>query len=183
MSLLTLFVTFFRVGLFTIGGGLAALPLLHDEMVGGGWIVEERFVDMLAVSQSTPGPIGINMATYVGYTTAAVPGALVATLGMVTPSVIIILLIAKFMQNFAGDPRVVSVLGCLRPTAVGLIGAACCFVLVRSVFATGIPLFGGLQVDATAAILGLVLTAVRYRTKLHPILIILAGGLVGMVVF
>lgn len=141
------------------------------------------FVDMLAVSQSTPGPIGINMATYAGYTAASVTGAVIATLGMVTPSLVIIILIARFMKDFAHDPCVVSVLGSLRPTAVGLIAAACWFVLSRSVFAIGIPFFGSLHFDVTAIVLAAVLAVLNWKTKTHPVLIILGGGLAGILLF
>ena len=94
MLYLRLFWEFFKTGLFAVGGGLATLPFLQDMSGRTGWFTHAQLADMLAVSESTPGPIGVNMATYVGFTTGGVGGALVATLGLVTPSVIVILIVA-----------------------------------------------------------------------------------------
>ena len=91
--MIQLFIEFFKTGLFAVGGGLATLPFLQDMAVRTGWFTTAQLADMVAVSESTPGPIGVNMATYVGFTVAGVPGALVATLGLIAPSIIIILII------------------------------------------------------------------------------------------
>ncbi len=96
MIYLRLFYEFFKAGLFSIGGGLATLPFLYDISDTTGWFTHGQLADMLAISESTPGPIGINMATYVGFTTGGVPGAVIATVGIITPSIIVILLIARF---------------------------------------------------------------------------------------
>ena len=137
MIYLKIFCIFFKIGLFTIGGGLAALPLLLQELTSRGWVTEREFIDMVAVSQSTPGPIGINMATYVGTKLDPLGGGLAATAGMVAPSLIIIMLIATFMRNFAQNTRVQNALGGLRPAAAGLIGAAVWFILVRALADVG----------------------------------------------
>ena len=100
MIYLRLFWEFFKTGLFAIGGGMATLPFLHDIGEATGWFTQAQLMNMLAVSESTPGPIGINMATYVGFTVAGVPGAVIATLGEVTPSIIVILIIAALLRNF-----------------------------------------------------------------------------------
>ena len=101
--MIQLFIEFFKTGLFAVGGGLATLPFLQDMAVRTGWFTTAQLADMVAVSESTPGPIGVNMATYVGFTVAGVPGALVATLGLITPSIIIILIIAAFLQAFRNN--------------------------------------------------------------------------------
>lgn len=182
MKLWIIFAAFFKVGLFTIGGGLAAIPLLHDELVGGGWVTAAEFIDMLAVSQSTPGPIGINMATYAGFKAASVIGAFTATAGMVAPSLIIIMIIAKFMHHFADHPTVRAVLGGLRPAAVGLIAAAAWFVLSNSIM--DIELFPGTGwVDVRALGLFAVLALAYWRTRAYPVYYIIAGGLIGIFLF
>ena len=100
MIYLRLFYEFFKAGLFAVGGGMATLPFLYDISDSTGWFTHSQLADMIAVSESTPGPIGVNMATYVGYTTGGIPGAVIATLGLITPSIIIILIIAKALQAF-----------------------------------------------------------------------------------
>lgn len=177
MSVWWLYLTFCRVGLFTIGGGLAALPLLHDAMVGGGLLAEETFIDMIAVSQSTPGPIGINLATYVGFREAGVGGALAATAGMVTPSLVVIVLIAKFVRDYSHRAWVRGVMGALRPVAVGLIAAATWFVISASMWGTG---GADMRVVALAGVLALI----RWRWKrVHPVVLVAGAGLGGILIF
>ena len=98
MIYLQLFYEFFKTGLFAIGGGLATLPFLSDMAERTEWFTQAQLADMLAVSESTPGPVGVNMATYVGFETAGIPGAIIATLGLVAPSIIVILIIASFLK-------------------------------------------------------------------------------------
>ena len=124
MILLKLFYEFFKAGLFAVGGGMATIPFLMDMADTTDWFTRAQLADMVAVSESTPGPIGGNMATYVGFTTAGVPGALVATLGLVTPSVIIILLVARVLKQFRHNRFVEAGFYGLRPASAGLIGAA-----------------------------------------------------------
>lgn len=100
MIYLQLFFEFFKAGLFAIGGGMATLPFLYDISDKTGWFTYGQLADMVAISESTPGPIGVNMATYVGFTTAGIPGSVIATLGLITPSIIIILIIAGFLKAF-----------------------------------------------------------------------------------
>ena len=121
---LQLFYEYFKVGLFSVGGGMATIPFLYDLADKTGWFTHAQLADMLAVSESTPGAIGVNMATYVGYTTAGVPGSLVATLGLVMPSVLIILLVARVLQKFRHNFFVESAFYGLRPASTGLIAAA-----------------------------------------------------------
>lgn len=105
MSLLIqLFLEFFKIGLFAVGGGLATIPFLHQLAEKYTWFTVETLVDMIAISESTPGAMGVNMATYTGFTTAGIPGSLVATLGLVLPSIVIIIIIAHFLKQFSDSP-------------------------------------------------------------------------------
>jgi chromate transporter len=128
-----LFWEFFKIGLFTFGGGYAMIPLLKDAVLGHNWLSEEMFYDFIGVTESTPGPIAVNMATYVGSTQAGIPGALLATFGVVLPSYIIILLVASILKKFLKNVYVQRFLEGLKPVvlgfilATGLLLALCCF--------------------------------------------------------
>ncbi len=123
MLYLQLFWEFFKTGLFAVGGGLATLPFLQDMAERTGWFTHAQLADMLAVSESTPGPIGVNMATYVGFTTGGIGGALVATIGLVTPSVIVILIVAAFLKAFRDSKWVSAAFYGLRPASTALVAA------------------------------------------------------------
>ena len=124
MILLELFLNFLKIGLFTFGGAYGAIPLIRETVLTNAWLTEEQFSYFLAVSESTPGPIMVNMATYVGFETAGVPGAVVATLGLICPSIIIILLIARVLKQFRESKTVDAVFYGLRPCSIALIAAA-----------------------------------------------------------
>ena len=124
MIYLKLFVVFFRIGLFSVGGGLATLPFLQEIVHNYGWITSEELYNMIAISESTPGPIGINTATFVGFNTAGVFGGIMATLGLVAPSIIIIIIIAHYFAKFSEEKIVKSSFYGIRPAVAGLIGAA-----------------------------------------------------------
>ena len=128
---LRLYYEFFKTGLFAIGGGMATLPFLHDIGQTTGWYTQAQLMNMLAVSESTPGPIGINMATYVGYTVGGIPGAIIATIGEVTPSIIVILIVAMMLKKFRDSKYVNDAFYGLRPASTGLIGAACVSVILE----------------------------------------------------
>ena len=128
---LRLFWEFFKTGLFAVGGGMATLPFLKDIGQSTGWYTYTDLMNMLAVSESTPGPIGINMATYVGFTVRGVPGAIIATLGEVTPSIIVILIVAAMLKKFRDSKLVNNAFYGLRPASTGLIGAACVAVVLE----------------------------------------------------
>lgn len=188
MLYLRLFFEFFKTGLFAVGGGMATLPFMYDISDRTGWFSHEMLADMIAVSESTPGPIGVNMATYVGFTTAGIAGSVIATLGLITPSVIIILLIAKVLKAFRENKYVDAAFYGLRPCSVGLIAAAGFLVVklallnVAQFSATGfVPDLFNFKAIALAAVL-LVLTRKIKKTKgLHPIFFILASGVIGVV--
>ncbi|KKM10829.1 chromate transporter [Clostridiales bacterium PH28_bin88] len=167
---LELFLTFFRISLFTIGGGYAMIPLFQKELVTvHGWITAEQMLDMLTVAEMTPGPIAINLATYAGYHAAGFWGALAATAGLVTPSGIIILIIARFLKHFQDMPVVRAVLQGIRPMVVVLISVAA-FTVART------ALHGSLAVGILLAAL---VAAVRFKT--HPILLIIVAGVLGVI--
>ena len=188
MILLQLFFEFFKTGLFAVGGGMATLPFLYDISARTGWYTTEMLADMIAVSESTPGPIGVNMATYVGYVTAGIPGAIIATLGLITPSVIVILLIARALKAFRENPYVEAAFYGLRPCSVGLIAAAGFLVVKLALFNTELYQASGKLLDLfdfkAIALAAVLLVCTRYVKKLkslHPIFFILASAVVGIV--
>ena len=124
MIYLQLFWEFFKIGLFAVGGGMATLPFLQELAVRTGWFSQSLITDMIAISESTPGPIGINMATYVGCNIAGVPGGIIATMGEILPSVIIVVLISKSLERFRSSKAVGDAFYGLRPAVTGLIAAA-----------------------------------------------------------
>ena len=182
-----LFWEFFKTGLFAVGGGLATLPFLYDMSGKTGWFSTSQLADMIAVSESTPGPIGINMATYVGFETAGIAGAVIATLGLITPSIIIILLIARVLQQFRQNRFVDAAFYGLRPCSVGLIAAAGLLVVKIAVFDAELFQKTGVLSDLfrpkalLLAIVLLVLTRwVKALKGLHPIVFILGSAVIGI---
>ena len=124
MILLELFFSFFKIGLFTIGGGYAMLTLIQQEIVRYGWLSLEEFVDIVGIAEMTPGPIAVNAATFVGYRSAGIRGSLVATLAVVLPSFISVLVVSKIWENYKDSRAVRSVFAGIRPAVAGLVGAA-----------------------------------------------------------
>ena len=191
MIYLQLFYEFFKTGLFAIGGGLATLPFLYNLSDKTGWFSHTDLTNMIAVSESTPGPIGINTATYVGFTVKGLPGAIVATLGLVAPSIIIILIIAYFLKAFRDSRLVDAAFYGLRPASTGLIAAAGIPVLITSLVTvdslyallSGGMTAGMIKWPAVAlAVVIYVLTNFVKKTKgLHPILFIAFAAVVGIV--
>jgi len=187
MSLLGLFFLFMYIGLSTIGGGLVAVSLMQQELVARSIISSEQFIAMIAVSESTPGPIGINMATYIGYELYGIWGSLVLTTGIVLPSLIVIVLIARFAQSFQNAAPVKNTMYGLRAGAAGMIAAAAWNVLAVAVFT--LPAFHASRqwtelVDwKAAAVFCLFLLVQVLFKRLHPIFLILVGAVVGIVLF
>lgn len=184
---LRLFWEFFKTGLFAVGGGMATLPFLYDMSAKTGWFTAAQLADMVAVSESTPGPIGVNMATYVGFTTGGVPGALIATLGLVTPSIVVVLLIARVLQKFRQNPYVDAAFYGLRPCSVGLIAAAGLLVVKIALFDFDLFRQTGAVLDLLrpkalllAAVLLVLTRGVKKVKDLHPIVFILGSALVGV---
>ena len=183
MKYLLLCWEFFKTGLFSIGGGLATLPFLSRMGEKYGWFTQEDLTNMLAVSESTPGPIGVNMATYVGNTVEGVLAGLLATLSLILPSYLIILLISRVMQRYSSNPLVQGAMSGLRPASVGMIAAAVLGVL-RAVLLNGDALAArqwSQIIQLPALILFVVLTAVYMKfNKLHPVILLAVGAAAGI---
>ena len=188
MIYLRLFFEFFKTGLFSVGGGMATIPFLSRMAEKTGWFTQGQLADMVAVSESTPGPIGVNMASYVGYTTAGIPGVIVATLGLVTPCIIVILVIAKFLQKFRSSPLVDKIFYGLRPASAALIAAAGWSVVCMALVNLQAYKLTGLVTDLVS-VKGLVLAAVvwlgtnlwKRGKKLHPVVWIALSAAAGIV--
>lgn len=181
MIYLTLAFEFFKIGLFSIGGGMATLPFLMDLTTKYNWYTASDLANMVAISESTPGPVGINMATFAGYSVAGIPGALVATLALTAPALIIIVIIARFLENFSENPTVKAVFYGIRPTVAALIGYAVWELLKIALVST---INGSLHINVTSVVICLgtfLLLQVKKLGKLHPILWILAGAVIGIV--
>lgn len=191
MIFLELFARFFFVGLFAIGGGLATVPFLQSMGDVTGWFTQSDIADMIAISESTPGPIGVNMATYVGYQTGdafgvagGIFGGVVATLGLITPSIIVIVIVSKMLKRFKDSKYVEYAFYGLRAASIGLVAAACLSV-ARIAFWNG-------EIMAET---GKIISAVNYKSiilsvviffcitrfkKLHPIALIVFSAVVGI---
>jgi chromate transporter len=183
---LSLFWEFFKTGLFSVGGGLATLPFLYKMADATGWFTAQQVADMLAVSESTPGPLGVNMATYAGYTTAGILGSLCATLGLVAPSLIIIVVIAAILRHFQNNKYVLGAFYGIRPASTALIAAAGLSVAAAALLNTEGYAASGRLADlfdwkciALAAVIA-VLSNLKKSSKLHPAIFILASAAVGI---
>ena len=187
MIYLQLFWEYFKTGLFAVGGGMATIPFLYDISDKTGWFTHQDLANMIAVGESTPGPIGVNMATYVGYVTgmgnggigSAILGAVTATAGLVLPSLIVILIVAAMLKRFKNNPLVQNAFYGLRPSSTGLIAAAGISVAVSNLFGSSV-----FSVNwkgwILAAVLWLLTNKVSKTKKLHPIVFIGASALVGI---
>ncbi len=189
MIFLKLFIAFFKTGLFAIGGGMATIPFLYDMADSTGWFTRDDLANMIAVSESTPGPIGVNMATYVGFITGsnvaglptAILGAVTATLGLITPAVIIILIVASFLESFRKNKYLDSAFYGLRPASTGLITAAGLSVAVTVLFPQAVSLAGFNWKGLVLAAVLLVLMNIKKLKKLHPIVFIAASAVAGVI--
>ena len=180
MIYLQLFLAFFKTGLFSVGGGLATLPFLYEISDVYGWFTHADLADMIAVAESTPGPIGINMATFAGIRTAGLLGGVIATFGEVLPAFLATLLIASLLTRFSENKYVKSVMSTLRPLSVGLIGAAMLSVWRVALLRTeASDLLSSFNWIAVALFAVLAFLAFRFP-KLHPIFIILLGAAAGI---
>ena len=188
MIYLNLFLTFFEIGLFTFGGGYAMISLMHDKALALGWLTEEELLNMIAVSESTPGPIAVNMATFVGSTQGGVLGSLVATLGVVLPSFLIILLVCALIRNFLHYKGVQAFLRGVRPCVVALILATAVTMAANTLlgFTT---LTGGLDPDGKGILILAILVVNAFvfqkikKKKPSPILTILFSAGLGMLLY
>jgi chromate transporter len=184
MIYLKLFWDFFRVSCFTFGGAYGAIPLIRDMVMGNGWISEDRFAYMIAVSESTPGPIMVNMATYIGSDQAGFWGSLAATVGVVLPAYLVILLIASILKTAIKHPAVQAVLQGLKPCVVGIVVATGLYMMINNV----LPLSGskfdipGIAITAIAGSLILLIPRITGK-KLSPILLICISAVLGILLY
>ena len=188
MIYLQLFFEFFKTGLFAVGGGMATLPFLYNMADKTGWFTSGQLADMIAVSESTPGPIGVNMATYVGYTTAGIGGAIIATLGLVIPSIIIIIIISYFLKSFRENKYVDAAFYGLRPASTGLIAAAGMTVVTITLLQMDLFKSSGKILDLfnwksliLAIIIYLLSNNIKQTKKLHPVFFIAGSAIVGII--
>lgn len=179
---LDLFLTFLKIGAFTFGGGYAMLPLIQEAVLSKGWLDEGALIDFIAVSESTPGPFAINISTYIGNQTVGILGGACATLGVVVPSFVIILIIAKFFEKFKTNKIVKGIMTGLKPAVIGLISMA-----LLSVAGTAF-LPGGFSLELlkspifiSSIIIFMVVMFLTFKKKTHPILIIVISALLGIV--
>ena len=190
MIYLQLFWEYFKAGLFAVGGGMATIPFLYEISDRTGWFTHRDLANMLAVSESTPGPIGVNMATYVGYVTGmkeggvanAILGAVTASIGLVMPSLIVILIVAAMLKRFKNSPLVQKTFYGLRPASTGMIAAAGLSVMVSNLFYSGVISVQSINWKGwiLAIVLWILTNKVKSTKKLHPIVFIGASALVGI---
>lgn len=182
MIYLKLFLEFLWVGCFTFGGGYGSIPLIRDVVLRNDWLTDETFSYMIAVSESTPGPVMVNLATYVGSSQGGLLGAVMATTAAVLPAFLIILLILMILKNAIKNPSVKAVLGGMQPCAVGIILATGAYMTLKNCFPAG-------GADIRAVIIALVVVALRvwgkklFKKKISPIHLILGSAVMGMVLY
>ena len=177
MIYLRLFLTFLKIGAFTFGGGYAMIPLIQQEVINEAWLSQEELIDFVAISESTPGPFAVNVSTFVGMKTAGVFGAFCATLGVVLPSFVIIMIVAQLFQRFKKSKIVNGAMLGLKGAVVGLIGAS----LLSTVLAVAGPSVAtGNSLELIAG--GVLFAGVFFglMKKVSPILLILASACFGM---
>lgn len=180
-KLLDLFFSFFKIGLFAVGGGPATIPYLMDLTEAKDWYTMKELTNMIAISESTPGPLGINMATYAGFTTAGVAGGIIATLGLVTPSVIVIIIIARFLNNFSENRYVKAAFFGIRPAVTALIAMAVYNLCKVSLF---VETDAGLSPAVKTIVLAIIAFFAMQNKKLkklHPACWLLAAAVIGVV--
>lgn len=167
-----LFITFLKIGAFSFGGGYAMLPMINQEVVTNNvWVTAREFIDIVAISQITPGPIAINAATYIGYKTAGMNGSLLATLGTITPSIIIMIIICKFFFKFNKSNKLSAALMGLRPAVVGLIASAA-VMLISDAFT-----------DYKSFIIFIGAFIISLKFKIDPIVLTIVSGIIGFIVY
>ncbi len=186
---LELFLTFFKIGLFTFGGGYAMIPLIQGEVVSNGWLSSDQILNFIAVSESTPGPIAINMATFVGSSQAGFLGATCATLGVILPSFIIILIIASVMKGLLKFAGVKAFLSGIRPVVVGLIVGTGITIIMQVIFGFSNIKTSTIKFDYKALIIFLIIAGismfVKGKTKkaISPILLIVISAVLGLILY
>ena len=187
LSALSLYITFAKIGLFTIGGGYAMIPLIQEEIISRSWLSQGELINFIAVSESTPGTFAVNISTYIGSQVCSqygvigqIVGGAFATLGVITPSFIIILLVAKFYQQFKKSTVVSGVMSGLRPTVIGLIAAALINLARAVFFPNGFDLGEITSINFISSLVIYAICLVLILKKLHPIFMILIAAAAGL---
>lgn len=184
MIYLKLFWAFFRIGLFSIGGGYAALPLIQNQVVNNyGWLNMKEFTDIITISQMTPGPISINSATFVGIRIGGVVGAIVATLGCILPSCIIVILLAVLYGKYKNIKYVQGILDGLRPAVVGMIASAGLSIIMFSLWSGNAVSLNISSIDIVAVILIAFCVLALRKTKINPVYVMLGAGAAGGLIY
>ncbi len=184
MICLQLFWEFFKTGLFAVGGGLATLPFLYDISASTGWFTTQDIADLIAVSESTPGPLGVNMATYVGFKTTGLFGGIITTFGLILPSIIIIILISKILDKFKESALVQRIFYGLRPASTALIAAAGLGVARIALLKTDVFEKTGSWTDLLnwkCALLAVLIYIGLKKFKKHPVLYIAVAAAAGII--
>ena len=181
MVFLKLFIEFFQIGLFAVGGGPATIPFLMDLADKYDWYTKADVANMLAVSESTPGPIGINMATYAGYNAAGLLGGVVATCSLVLPSIIVIVIVARMLKSFSENQYVKSAFWTIRPAVTGLIATAVLGLFQTALFTASDGSFQFPVVPVILCIAFFVCMQIKKLQNLHPVVWIAAGAVIGLV--
>lgn len=188
MIYLQLFWTFFKIGLFTIGGGQAMIPMITNDVAAMGWLTEEQIIEFIAIAESTPGPFAVNIATYAGIETAGIGGAVMATLGVVLPSIIIIILVATLFSSFMKRRAVQEVFVGVRSTVTGLLLAVLLGLIIKILFG-----INNWKVDATPTVdyTGIIMYAILLPAsfikikgkKIKPILLVIVSAILGVICY
>ena len=189
MIFFELFYTFFLIGLFTFGGGYAMIPMIQEQVVGKGWISESNLTDFIAVSEVTPGPFALNISTFVGNTVGGVFGAICATLGVILPSLIIIIIIAMVMKKFMSNKYVQGALCGVKPIVLALILSTALLLLIKVIFFNGNAIKGDIQFDIKSLTLLFILSSILFiykkthKKSLGAIKLLGLSALFGLIIF
>ena len=182
MTYITLFLEFFKIGLFAVGGGMVTIPFLYELTDKYSWFSKEILGNMIAISESTPGPVGVNMATYAGINAAGILGGITATLGLVFPSVVIIILVSKILEKFKSNKYVGNAFSGIRPGTTGMIASAGIGILFLALFGNSSwREISFSLLNYKALILFIITIIITNKVKLHPVFFILAGGVIGAI--
>jgi chromate transporter len=184
MIYIQLFWSFFQVGLFSFGGGYATTPLIQHQIVElYGWLSMREFADVITISQMTPGPIGINSATFVGIRIAGLPGAIVATLGCILPSCVIVLLLAFIYYKYRGLSTVQGVLSGLRPAVIAMIASAGLSLVNLAIWKEKGVSGNKVELDMISALIFLLAIVILRKWKMSPIVVMVGAGVIGLCVY
>ena len=189
MIYLQLFYTFFLIGLFTFGGGYAMIPLIQDMVVSKGWINEDTLTNFIAISESTPGPFAVNISTFIGSNVGGIFGAICATIGVILPSLIIIIIVAMILNKFLKNRYVNGAMKGIIPVAISLILSTTIILLIKTIFFSGQSLQSEFTFDRTSLTLliilggGMVIYNKVYKKSVNPILLIIIAAIFGMILF